>query len=72
MFQIDELSAREWEVGEGLLLETGPGLRSEKGFRVSAGKRLLQERSLSAKKGLRMGRCVRLVGCSRNWRGCSG
>lgn len=40
--------ARERGVGAGLLLETGPGLRSEKGFRISAGKRLLQERSLSA------------------------
>lgn len=37
-------------VGEGMrvLLETGPGRRMEKGFRVRAGKRLLPERSVSA------------------------
>lgn len=51
------VGAREWGVGTGLLLETGPGLRREQGFRISAGKSSLQERSLSAKKGLQMGRC---------------
>lgn len=29
--------AREWRMVVGFLLETGPGLRGEKGFRVSAG-----------------------------------
>lgn len=42
-------------MGVELLLETGPGLRSEQGFRKSAGKQLLQERSPSASKCLRMG-----------------
>lgn len=42
------VGAHEWGKGVELLLETGLGLRSEKGFRKSAGKRLLQERSLSA------------------------
>ena len=32
--------AHEWRMGVGFLLETGPELRREKGFRVSAGKRL--------------------------------
>lgn len=60
------VGGRELGVGAGLLLETGLGLRSEKGFRVSAGKCLLQERSVSAKTGLQMGRYVR---CSRDPRG---
>ena len=32
--------AHEWRMGVGFLLETGPELRREKGFRVSEGKRL--------------------------------
>lgn len=40
--------AQEWEIGVGLLLETGPELAGGKGFRIRAGKRWLQERSVSA------------------------
>lgn len=34
--------AREWEMEVELLLEAGPGLRGEKGFRIRAGKRWLR------------------------------